>query len=200
MWPMACLTDPSLSEQRVELTKPLALLYIIDDIFDWARLCNAFLVEAQWLASGVLPNAEEYLKNAIISTGVHMILVHTFFFLGEGITNETVHLMDDGPGIISSTATILRLWDDLRCAKGENQDGRDGSYSKCYMKDNRGSSVKGTREHIISMISDAWKCLNKECLSSYLFPASFKMVSFNAARMVPLMYSYEDNHRLPMQV
>jgi hypothetical protein len=47
------------------------------------------------------------------------------------------------------------------------------------------------------MISDAWKCLNKECLSSYLFPASFKMVSFNAARMVPLMYNYDDNHRLP---
>ena len=34
MWPMASLTDPILSEQRVELTKPLALLYIIDDIFD----------------------------------------------------------------------------------------------------------------------------------------------------------------------
>ena len=34
MWPMACLTDPILSEQRVELTKPFALLYIIDDIFD----------------------------------------------------------------------------------------------------------------------------------------------------------------------
>ena len=49
-----------------------------------------------------------------------MILVHTFFFLGEGITNETVHLMDDGPGIISSKATILRLWDDLRCAKVTN--------------------------------------------------------------------------------
>ncbi|KAK7836595.1 (3S,6E)-nerolidol synthase 1 [Quercus suber] len=34
MWPMACLSDPISSEQRVELTKPLALLYIIDDIFD----------------------------------------------------------------------------------------------------------------------------------------------------------------------
>ena len=34
MWPMACLTDPRLSEERIELTKPLSLVYIIDDIFD----------------------------------------------------------------------------------------------------------------------------------------------------------------------
>ena len=34
IWSMACLTDPSLSEQRVDLTKPISLIYIIDDIFD----------------------------------------------------------------------------------------------------------------------------------------------------------------------
>ena len=46
-----------------------------------------------------------------------MVLVHTFFFLGQGITNETVDLLDDVPGIISSSAKILRLWDDLGSAK-----------------------------------------------------------------------------------
>ena len=34
MWPMAMLTDPSLSYQRIELTKPISLIYMIDDIFD----------------------------------------------------------------------------------------------------------------------------------------------------------------------
>jgi len=34
MWSMAILTDPSLSELRVELIKPISLVYIIDDIFD----------------------------------------------------------------------------------------------------------------------------------------------------------------------
>ena len=34
MWSMACLTDPMLSEQRIELIKPVSLVYIIDDIFD----------------------------------------------------------------------------------------------------------------------------------------------------------------------
>ncbi|KAI5448210.1 hypothetical protein KIW84_015582 [Lathyrus oleraceus] len=34
MWPMACSTDPSFSEQRIELTKVISLVYVIDDIFD----------------------------------------------------------------------------------------------------------------------------------------------------------------------
>ena len=34
MWPMAALTDPRFSEERVELTKPISFIYIIDDIFD----------------------------------------------------------------------------------------------------------------------------------------------------------------------
>ena len=34
MWTAACLTDPSLTYQRVELTKPIAMVYVIDDMFD----------------------------------------------------------------------------------------------------------------------------------------------------------------------
>nr|GEU65056.1 (3S,6E)-nerolidol synthase 1-like [Tanacetum cinerariifolium] len=34
LWPMASLTDLSLSEQRIELTKPIAFIFLIDDIFD----------------------------------------------------------------------------------------------------------------------------------------------------------------------
>ncbi|KAF5475548.1 hypothetical protein F2P56_007346 [Juglans regia] len=176
---MVCLVDPDLSEERVELTKPISLIYIIDDIFDvhgtleeltlfteainkwdfgaldqlpeymkicfkalyditeeisqkiyqkhgsnpldslrktWASLCNAFLVEAQWFALGQSPKSKDYLENAIVSSGVHVVLVHTFFLLGQRITEETEDLVENMPGIISSPATILRLWDDLGSA------------------------------------------------------------------------------------
>lgn len=83
----------------------------------WASLCNAFLVEAKWFASGKLPNADEYLENGIVSSGVNVVLVHIFFLLGEGINKENVELVDSNPGIISSTAAILRLWDDLGSAE-----------------------------------------------------------------------------------
>jgi hypothetical protein len=86
-------------------------------VLQWARLCNAFLLEAKWFASGNLPKAEEYLKNAHVSTGLHVVLVHMFFLLGEGISKETVDLLDNNPSMISSIATILRLWDDLGSAQ-----------------------------------------------------------------------------------
>ncbi|KAH9748310.1 S-(+)-linalool synthase [Citrus sinensis] len=260
IWSMACLTDPSLSEQRVELTKPISLIYIIDDIFDvygtldelilftetitrwdlaamgqlpeymkicfkaldditneisykvykkhgynpvqslrnaWTSLCKAFLVEAKWFASGHMPESEEYLKNGIESSGVHVALVHIFFLLGHGITEETVELIDSNPAIISSTATILRLWDDLGSAKDENQDGKDGSYIHYYMKEHRYSAAEEAQKSAINKISDAWKRLNKECLCPNPFSASFTRASLNLARMVPLMYSYDDNQRLP---
>lgn len=34
MWPMAILPDPKLSQERVDITKPIAMVYIVDDIFD----------------------------------------------------------------------------------------------------------------------------------------------------------------------
>ncbi|WJZ96168.1 hypothetical protein VitviT2T_014880 [Vitis vinifera] len=259
MWPMAIIPDPRLSEQRIELTKPISLIYIIDDIFyvggtldeltlfteavnrwdlsafkelpeymkmcfktldditneistkvhkvhknpvgslrkAWASLCNAFLVEAKWFASGHVPKAEEYLKNGAVSSGVHVVLVHLFFLLGHGITKDNVDLVDDFPGIISSTATILRLWDDLGSAKDENQDGHDGSYVECYLKEHRGSSVENARQIVAHMISNMWKRLNKECLSPNPFSTSFTKGSLNIARMVPLMYSYDDQQCLP---
>ncbi|XP_057961498.1 (3S,6E)-nerolidol synthase 1-like isoform X2 [Malania oleifera] len=260
MWPMAILADPSLSEQRVDLTKPISLIYIIDDIYDvigtldeltlftqavnrwefaaaeqlpvymkkcfatldeitdeishkvyikhgwnpvnslrktWASLCNAFLVEANWFASGSLPKAEEYLKNGAVSSGVHIVLVHIFFLLGEGITEDAVDCLDGTPPIVSSTATLLRLWDDLGSAKDENQDGHDGSYIEYYMMEYPEASVESAKEHVIYMISEMWKRLNKECLSPHPFSTSFVQASLNLARMVPLMYSYDDNQCLP---
>ncbi|KAK7362995.1 hypothetical protein VNO77_05120 [Canavalia gladiata] len=257
MWPMACLPDPRFSEERIELTKPLSLVYIIDDIFDfsgsihdltlfthavkrwdlaaveqlpdymkacfkalyditnefavkthlkhgwnpistliksWVRLCNAFLEEAKWFASGHVPKAEEYLKNGIVSTGAHVMLVHSFFLMGQGITEETAILMDDFPSLVSSTATILRLCDDVEGDKDVSGDGHDGSYLKCYMNDHPGVSIEKTREHVNKLISDAWKRLNQECLiDANPLPSSFAKLCLNATRMVPLMYSYDTN-------
>ncbi|KAG4124068.1 hypothetical protein ERO13_D10G017700v2 [Gossypium hirsutum] len=260
IWSMACLTDPTLSEQRIDLTKPISLIYIIDDIFDvygtldeltlfvqvverwdyaasdklpyymkicfkaldditneisqkvykehgrnpinslrkaWSTLFRAFLVEARWFGSGNLPKANEYLENGIISSGVHIVLVHIFFLLGIGSTDQNVELIDNNPSIISSTATILRLWDDLGSAKDENQDGHDGSYIDCYMKENQGIEVENARKHVINMIANEWKLLNQQCIFQKSFSMTFCKASLNIARMVPLMYSYDENQCLP---
>ncbi|KAK8607879.1 hypothetical protein V6N13_023324 [Hibiscus sabdariffa] len=261
IWSMACLTDPTLSDQRIDLTKAISLIYVIDDIFDvygtldeltlfqqaverwdygasdglpdymklcfkalhditneisqkvhkkygrnpinslkkaWSTLFKAFLVEARWFASGKFPKASEYLENGIISSGVHIVLVHIFFLLGLGSTDRNVEIIENNPPIISATAAILRLWDDLGSAKDENQDGHDGSYVDCYIKENQGIiEVESARQHVIDMISDAWKVLNQQSLSRESFSMTFCKAALNIARIVPLMYSYDENQRLP---
>ncbi|OMO94853.1 hypothetical protein CCACVL1_05752 [Corchorus capsularis] len=89
------------------------------------------------------------------------------------LNHQNVELIDNNPGMISSPATILRLWDDLGSAKDENQEGNDGSYVACYMKEHQGIEVESVRKHVIAMISNAWKCLNYECLSRNPFSSSF---------------------------
>ncbi|KAL1191694.1 S-(+)-linalool synthase [Cardamine amara subsp. amara] len=259
-WSMEILQDPTLTDQRLDLTKPISLVYIIDDIFDvygeleeliiftqvverwdhkglerlprymkvcfealdmitmeismkiwkshgwnptdslrksWASLCKAFLVEAKWFNSGYLPNTEEYMKNGVVSSGVHLVMLHVYFLLGEELTREKVQLIESNPSIVSSAATILRLWDDLGSAKDENQDGIDGSYVECYLNEHKGSTIDEARTHVIKKISKAWKCLNRECLNPRQFSKSFSKACLNIARTVPLMYSYDDDQQLP---
>ncbi|KAK7302645.1 hypothetical protein RJT34_13538 [Clitoria ternatea] len=236
MWPMACFTDPSFSNQRIELTKSISLVYIIDDIFDvystldqltlfthairrwelvgteqlpdfmrtcatavyditedfaskihqkhglnpihtlkksWVRLLNAFLEEAHWLNSGELPKAQEYLNNGIVSTGVHVVLIHAFFLLADTVTKETIAILDDIPDIIHSVAKILRLSDDLEGAKSKDQNGLDGSYLDCYMNEHQQVSAEDAQSHAAQLISNEWKRLNLQILTPNPFSSSF---------------------------
>ncbi|KAJ0682126.1 putative S-linalool synthase [Helianthus annuus] len=260
LWPMASLIDPSLSEQRIELTKPIALVFLIDDIYDvygtldelilfteavkrwdsntleqlpynlricvealykvtqeisdkiykkyrfnpneflkqaWINICEAFLVEAKWFALGHMPMADDYLKNGMVSTGAHVVIVHLFFLLGGGTSKESAIIINDN-NISSCLAKILRLWDDLGSAKDVNQDGHDGSYVTYYVKENEGCSIQNARDHVMAMITNTWKQLTKECLSPNQFSDTFTKACQTLARMIPLMYNYDENHSLPL--
>ncbi|KAJ4781424.1 Linalool synthase [Rhynchospora pubera] len=259
LWSITALPGPQFSRHRLEMTKVVSFLYIIDDIFDimgnaeelalftqtinswedssalpgymrtcfialkevtggiaqfveeehglnplnflrksWATLCNAFLVESRWFSNKQMPNAEVYLTNGITSSGVHMLMVHLLFLLGHNVTNETVHLIEGNSALVSCTAKILRLWDDLGSAMDENQDGFDGSYVECYMKDNPSCSLDAAKLHTKKLISKSWEELNKEYFFNTSFSPYFKEASLNCARMVSVMYNYDEKEQLPM--
>lgn len=65
------------------------------------------------------------------------------------------------------------------------------------MKEHQGSSVEVARQEVIKKITEAWRRLNKACLSPNPFSRTFTKGSLNLARMVPLMYSYDENQGLP---
>lgn len=82
----------------------------------------------------------------------------------------------------------------------EHQDGSDGSYIKYCMNDEPKLSEKEARQCVERMLSNQWKVLNEECFlrlnhSSF---SCFRRASLNLARMVPLMYTYDENQRLPL--
>jgi len=75
-----------------------------------------------------------------------------------------------------------------------NGDGNDGSYLKCYMREHPEVSIEQARKHVTELISNSWKRLNQECLTdANPLPSSFTKMCLSAARMVPLMYSYDTN-------
>ncbi|KAK9714856.1 hypothetical protein RND81_06G125300 [Saponaria officinalis] len=224
IWSLACLQGPHMAELRLELTKAISFIYIIDDIYDiygtleeltkfteavtrwecvnveklpWAEFCNECLVQAKWVASGYTPTTEEYMNSAIGSTGSYIVHVHVFFLLGEGHTDEKCkELLRSHPDISYLAARILRLWDDLGSSKDEHQK-YDGSVMECYMNEHKGSSPETAREYVFAMISDAWNRLDENLLSTSPFSTDFKAAIANFARMVPVMYTYDKNHRLP---
>jgi len=101
---------------NTKFSKPWKLTFIYPATMQWSDLYKAFLVEAKWFTSGQMPKADEYLRNGVISTGIHIVLVHTFFLRGHGITRESTEHLGNIQGLISCPATIF-LWDDLGNAK-----------------------------------------------------------------------------------
>lgn len=82
----------------------------------------------------------------------------------------------------------------------EHQDGFDGSYIKCCMNDDPKLSEKEARQRVEGIISSQWKYINEECFLRLNHPSlsDFRRASLNFARMVPLMYNYDENQRLPL--
>ncbi|ERN03389.1 (3S,6E)-nerolidol synthase 1 isoform X1 [Amborella trichopoda] len=254
MWPVVISSESEFSVGRVDLTKVVAFIHIIDDIYDiygtldelqqftdaikrwdpmvtrglpeymktcylvlydvasdisfkifknhglnvmghlrqaWTSLCEAFLVEATWFNCGYVPSKEEYLKNGVTSSGVHVALVHAFLLLSPHVTRETVELASHNSQLILSPASILRLWDDLSATVDEKERGYDPSYIECYIKQHKDETEENAKQHTRDLIATMWKKLNQECLDPSPFPHSITKMALNSSRMVQVMYQSE---------
>ncbi|VAH36967.1 unnamed protein product [Triticum turgidum subsp. durum] len=258
MWPMTVLEGLSFSRYRIEITKIISMVYIVDDIFDlvatqnelslfneaikmwdpaaavdslpsymiscykalytvtndiaamvrkehglnpithikqaWAALFDGFMIEGKWLYTNQAPTSEDYLRNGIVTSGAPLVFLHLFFLLGHDFTEGN---NDRILRIISCTAKIMRLWDDMGSAKDESQAGLDGSCKELYHRENPHGDAE---KHMLKMIASEWQDLNRECFSgtNSTLSHTFIRASLNFARMVRVMYSYDDEQRLPI--
>ena len=79
----------------------------------------------------------------------------------------------------------------------EAQEGIDGSYKEFYLRENPHGDAE---EHMLKMIENEWVELNRVCFTgtkTSLSP-SFIRASLNFARMVGVMYGYDNEQRLPV--
>nr|A0A7G5KLV3.1 RecName: Full=Monoterpene synthase TPS4, chloroplastic; AltName: Full=Geraniol synthase TPS4; AltName: Full=Terpene synthase 4; Short=CoTPS4; Flags: Precursor [Cananga odorata]QMW48845.1 terpene synthase 4 [Cananga odorata] len=257
LWTVGILPEPKYSSCRIELAKTIAILLVIDDIFDthgtldelilftnairrwdleamedlpeymricymalynttneicykilkqngwsvlpylkatWIDMIEGFMLEASWLNTGYVPNMEEYVENGVTTAGAYMALVHLFFLIGQGVTEENVKLLvKPYPKLFSYSGRILRLWDDLGTAKEEQERGDLASSIDLFMRENNITSDEEGRKCILKIIDNLWKELNGELVSRHALPLAIIKAAFNMARASQVVYQHEED-------
>ncbi|KAK1277093.1 hypothetical protein QJS04_geneDACA023000 [Acorus gramineus] len=60
-----------------------------------------------------MPSFDEYLNNAWLSISSALIMVYTYFYITEDITNKALDGLMNYNGIIRRSSIVFRLIDDL---------------------------------------------------------------------------------------
>ncbi|XP_052208152.1 monoterpene synthase TPS4, chloroplastic-like [Diospyros lotus] len=259
-WTVGILPEPKYSDCRIELAKTIAILLVIDDMYDsyapldelvifteairrwdlsameqlpeymkicymalyntnneigykilrkhrrnaiphlkrtWIDMMEAYLVEAKWFNEGYVPKLEEYLENGVTTAGSYMALVHLFFLIGEGVTEETIGMMDPYPKLFSSAGRILRLWDDLGTATEEQERGDVASSIDCIIREKNLSSEGEARNLIKQLVQSLWKDLGNELVAPKALPLPVIRCSLNMSRTSQVVYQHGDDNKFP---
>ncbi|KAK6141808.1 hypothetical protein DH2020_024446 [Rehmannia glutinosa] len=258
LWSVGLLPEPKYSTCRIELAKTIAILLVIDDIFDtygkmdelvlftdairrwdldametlpeymkicymalynttnevcykvlkengwsvlpylkstWIDMIEGFMVEAQWFNGGRAPNLEEYIENGVSTAGAYMALVHLFFLIGEGVTDQNAQLLMNKPypKLFSAAGRILRLWDDLGTAKEEKERGDLASSIQLFIREKNLATEEESRNRILEEIYGLWKDLNGELISKNGMPLAIIKVALNMARASQVVYKHDED-------
>ncbi|XP_027172070.1 geraniol synthase, chloroplastic-like [Coffea eugenioides] len=159
----------------------------------WIDMIEGFMLEASWYNNGQVPNMEEYVENGVTTAGAYMAMVHLFFLIGQGVTEENVKLlMKPYPKLFSCSGRILRLWDDLGTAKEEQERGDLASSIQLFMRENNITCDEEGRKRILQLIDNLWKDLNWELVSRDAMPLAIIKAAFNMARSSQVVYQHEE--------
>nr|QEY10191.1 terpene synthase 7 [Scutellaria barbata] len=212
MWSTATLWGPTWSQHRTLLTKPISLVYAVDDIFDLHATIHQLILFTQAVNRWEISAAEElpsYMKTCL------MAIYDTTYEISRMVSQEygwnPIDFLKKEWGKLMDAFLKEAKWlksgemgkadeylkNGMISSGEEKQEGYDGSYVECYMKEEEVDSIEAAREHVMGMVSDTWQDLNIQALSSTSpFSAPFRHACLNAARMVPTMYNYHNTHGL----
>ncbi|OMO64933.1 hypothetical protein COLO4_31678 [Corchorus olitorius] len=160
----------------------------------WAGFCKALFVEAKWYNEGYTPSLEEYLSNALISSGGIVISVHSMLSVGhDQISDDMLNFLGQNEDLVYNVSIIIRLCNDLGTSVAEKERGDAPSSILCYMREVNVSEEQA-QEHIKDLITKTWKKINGQSFNISQSPSlqSFVKVTTNIARMVHCLYQFGD--------
>ncbi|KAL4312656.1 hypothetical protein GQ457_01G005450 [Hibiscus cannabinus] len=159
------------------------------------QLSQAYFVEAKWYNENYVPTVEEYMKNALVSSGYIMVTITSFVGMGDVVTEETFNWASSNPKIIIASTKIARLMDDIVSHKFEQERGHVASAVECYTKQH-GVSEEKTCEELKKQIEDAWKDINQELSIKSNASAPFSVLTriLNLARVMDFLYKEGDGY------
>ncbi|KAA8526917.1 hypothetical protein F0562_008854 [Nyssa sinensis] len=157
------------------------------------QLVRAYFVEAKWFQEGKTPTMEEYMCNALLTSGYYMLTSTSFVGLGEIVTKEAFDWVLRDPKIVRASAIIGRLMDDMVSHEFEQKRGHVASAIECYMKQ-YDFSEQQAHDEFQKQVVDAWKDINGECLRPTEVPIPLLTRVINLARVIDVIYKGEDGY------
>ncbi|KAL0384409.1 UNVERIFIED_CONTAM: (-)-alpha-terpineol synthase [Sesamum radiatum] len=201
-WAVGFLVHPQYGYARTITAKGVALVLVIDDIFDVYgtpeelqlfnnALQRACMQEAEWYLGGYAPILEEYMNNAWISSSVPVVLFHAYFLVTNPTEEEAVRSLYKYHGIIQFSAMIFRLANDLATSPDEMKRGDVPKLLECYMNESGGSREEAI-EYARIVMDETWKKMNQEAFiaTHSPFPQHLVRIAFDVGRMAQYMYQH----------
>ncbi|OMP04546.1 hypothetical protein COLO4_09545 [Corchorus olitorius] len=154
---------------------------------------RAYFAEAQWFHSQHVPTMEEYMNVALVTSANQMLATTSFVGMGDIANEEDFKWLFSGPKMVTASAIICRLMDDIVSHKFEQKRGHVASAIECYMNQHNATEEEAVKE-FRKQIADAWKDINEECL--YPTPVAMPLLTriLNLSRVVDVIYKTEDGY------
>eukprot|EP00253_Pinus_taeda_P036041 PITA_36041 len=154
---------------------------------------DAYMKEAKWIFSGLLPTFEEYLDNGKVSFGYRIGTLQPILTLGIPFPHHILQEIDFPSRLNDVACAILRLKGDIHTYQAERSRGEKSSCISCYMEENPESTEEDAINHINSMVDKLLKELNWEYLRpDSNVPITSKKHAFDILRAFYHLYKYRD--------
>ncbi|KAK1427327.1 hypothetical protein QVD17_16010 [Tagetes erecta] len=173
--------------QEIEEIRPLyncAKEYI-------AKSIKGYMLEAEWVNKGHIPTIDEHASIAMVTGNCGPSILACYVGMGDLFTNESIKWASNYPPIFKSSTEIGRLANDLAGYKKEREREHFPSIVQCYMKQ-YGVTEKYAIDMVRNKIEDAWKDINRECLTCKDVSRPLILVVVNFVRTMLYLYKYND--------